>query len=208
MRPGSHAAADGSFGRSSGVAAGRAAGLLILAVGLGVVLLNAADDVPRQRLSAGRTPTTETSLAPTTTMRTTTTTSPARQPRDVKVIPANGTTVAGAAGRARDALRAAGYNVLAPGDAKRADASGVVYNPGLDREARAVADVLALPPTAVQPLPDPPPVSDMRGADVLVVVGPDLAERLTEGTTTTSSRRTTSTARSRTTTSTAVGPDS
>ncbi len=205
MRPGQHAAPDGSFGRSSGMAAGRAAVLLAVAVVLGVVLLNAADDSPR-RVSAGRTTSTVTTAV--TTTSTTTTTAPLREPRDVKVISANGTTVQGAAGRVRDMLRTAGYNVLAPGDTRRADASAVYFTPTYEREAMAVAEVLALPPTAVQALPDPSPVVDLRGANVVVVVGADLAQRVVPGagaarTTTTAARaRTTTTARRATSTTT------
>ncbi|MDP9070329.1 MAG: LytR C-terminal domain-containing protein [Actinomycetota bacterium] len=200
MKPGQHAAGDGSFGRSSGVAAGRAAALLAVAVVLGVVLLNAADDVPRQRLSAGDAPeTTVRRAVTTTTAPTTTTTSPARQPKDVKVISANGTTVRGAAGKVRDMLQEAGYNVLAPGDAKRADASAVYFTPGYDREAVAVAEVLGLPTSAVKPLPSPAPVTDLRGANVAVVVGPELAERLAS---TGDDRTTTTTRRARSTSTT------
>lgn len=204
MRPGQHAAGDGSFGRSSGMAAGRAAALLVLAVVLGIVVINGAEDVPGQRLTAGGTATTRTSVARTTTTvrRSTTTTTPVRQPKDVKVLPANGTTVAGAAGKVRDMLKAAGYNVLAPGQAKKADASAVYYTATYDREARAVADVLALPPPSVQSLPEPAPVTDLRGANILVVVGPDLAQRVTQRSTTSTTSRTGSTSRSSSTTST------
>ena len=202
MKPGQHAAGDGSFGRSSGVAAGRAAALLAVAVVLGVVLLNAADDVPRQRSSAGGATETTMRSVTTTTMVTTTTTTPARQPKDVKVIPANGTAVKGAASKVRDMLREAGYNVLAPGDAKRADASAVYFTAGYDREAVAVAEVLGLPTSAAKPVPAAPPVTDLRGANVAVVVGPELAERVAatggESSTTTTTRR----ARSSTSTTT------
>jgi len=58
-----------------------------------------------------------------------------------------------------------------------ATASNVYFNPGFDREARVVAQLLGLPDSAVQAMPTPPPVSDTRGADVIVVVGPDLAKQ-------------------------------
>ncbi|MDP8992669.1 MAG: LytR C-terminal domain-containing protein [Actinomycetota bacterium] len=198
MRPGRHAAEDGSFGRSAGIAAGRGALLLAVAVVLGVVLLNAADDTPG-RVSAGhreeRTDTAEEAPPPTTAEPPPTTAAP-RPPREVKVLSANGTKVNGAAGRVRDTLRARGYNVLAPVEAKPANASAVHFTPGYERDAQAVAEVLKLAPTAVQPLPDPPPLADVRGANVVVVVGPDLARPA--GTTTTTggrARTTTTTAR-------------
>ena len=77
---------------------------------------------------------------------TTTTTAALRAPKDVKVLATNGTPTQGAAGRARDALRVKGYNVLAPIDAKPATASAVYFTPTFEREAQAVAEALALPP--------------------------------------------------------------
>ena len=101
-------------------------------------------------------------------------------PKDVKVLVANGTTTAGAASRVVQPLTAAGYNVLAPTDAtkaaKTATRSSVVYfTPGYDLDARFIATRLTLQPTAVQTLPATPPVANTQGANVIVVVGPDLA---------------------------------
>ncbi len=199
MRPGRHAADDGSFGRSAGMAAGRGALLLAVAVVLGVLLLNAADDTP-SRVGAGRDNEDGDDRATTTTTQPVTTTVAVRPPREVKVLAANATNVAGAAGRVSAGLRNVGYNVLAPTDAKPADASAVYFTPTFEREGQAVAQALQLPPTAVKPLPNPPPVADLRGANLLVVIGPDVASKATQGaTTTTTSRRgrTTTTARSR-----------
>lgn len=184
MRRTRHAAEDGSFGRSAGMAAGRGAALLAVAVVLGVVLLNAADDPPVDRVSTGSrdndTPaSTTTSVAPTTLV-----TAPPRAPKDVKVLSANGTSVKGVARKITDQLKAAGYNVLAPTDTKRADASAVYYVDDFEREAQAVAQNLGLGATSVQALPTPPPLPDARGANVLVVVGAELAQRLS-GTATT-----------------------
>jgi hypothetical protein len=194
LKPGRHAAGNGSFSRSAGTAAGKAAVLLLIAVGLGVVLLNTADDTPSDQLSNGATTTTELDGEATTTSVPPTTAAP-RQPRDVRVASANGTSIAGAAGRVRDVLRAQGFNVLAPGDARATSTSAVYFAPTFDREALTVAQVLGLAPASVKPLPNPPP-ADPRGANVLVVVGPDLARRPAPTTTTTGRSR------SRTTTST------
>ena len=193
MRRGRHAADDGSFRRSTGMAAGRGALLLGVAVVLGIVLLNAVDDTPSARVSTGDDRST-TTVAPeettTTQAATTTTTVAARAPKDVKVLATNGTDVKGAARKATDVLRAAGYNVLAPVDARRADATSVYFAPGYEREAQAVASALALSPASVKALPTPPPVADLRGANVLVVVGPDVAGRLVgAGTATTTTTR-------------------
>ena len=198
MKTGRHAAEDGSFGRSAGMAAGRGAALLAVAVLLGVVALQAADDTPPERVAADdRTPATR-PRDTTTSSRPSPTTAPVRPPREVKVLSANGTAVRGAAGRVRDTLRAQGYNVLAPGDARRTDTTNVFSTPGYEREAEAVAQVLDLPPGSVRPLPSPPP-TDVRGANVVVVVGLDLARRPT---TTTARQRSTTTTRPRPTTTT------
>jgi hypothetical protein len=106
----------------------------------------------------------------------------------------NGTNVAGVAGRTRAVLRRAGYNVLSPTNtAKPVDSSSVQYAPGHDSEAKEVAKVLALPDTAVQPIANPPPVADTRGADVIVIVGPDLAARTAPTSPPTTARRVTTT---------------
>ena len=175
-RPG-HAAEDGSFGRSAGMAAGRGAVLLTVAVLLGVVLLNAADDPGPDRVVAARdddSPSPTTSTTPVTTA----VTIPLRPPAEVKVLAANGTTVKGVARKVTDQLKAGGWNVLAPTDSRPAAASAVYFTGDYQREAGAVAEALGLAATVVGPLPVPPPLTDARGANVVVVVGPDLAERV------------------------------
>lgn len=196
-----HASEDGSFGRSAGMAAGRGAVLLAVAVALGIVLLNAADDPPPDRVAAGgrsddTVVTTTTSTLPATTAPTV----PLRAPKDVKVISANGTDVKGVARKATDQLKAAGYNVLAPTDSKRADASAVYFTPGFEREAQAVAAALGLAPTDVTALPTPSPVPDARGANIVVVVGPELAQRLSGASTSASTTGATTTTAARATT--------
>jgi hypothetical protein len=190
------------------MAAGRGALLLAVAVFLGVVLLNAAEDGPAQRVTTGEEPSAQEPGPGTEAPDTTSTTAPIRAPKDVKVLSANGTPVQGAAGRVRDALRAQGYNVLAPLDARPAQTSAVYYTPTFEREAEAIAQALALPSSAVQPVPNPPPVPQLREANVVVVVGPELAQRLARAatTTTTARARTTTTRRPTTTTTTAPAP--
>lgn len=182
MRRPRSAADDSSFGRSSGIQAGRGAALLAVAVLLGVVLLNAADDPPPDRLSAGTTDTTPSEVTTSTGVVTTVVTLPPRAPADVKVIAANGTDVKGVARKATDQLKAGGYNVLSPTDAQKVTASAVYFVGDYMREAEAVATNLALPPGSVAALPTPPPLADARGATVVVVVGPELAQRLTGST--------------------------
>jgi hypothetical protein len=170
------------------MAAGRGAALLAVAVILGIVLLNAADDPPAEVVATGSADddggkaTTSTTQAQ---VLTTLAPAPLRAPKDVKVISANGTTVKGVARKVTDELKAAGYNVLAPTDApQRTQASSVYFAGDFEREAKAVGESLGLPVTAVQALPAPPPLPDTRGANVVVVVGPELAQRLSTTATT------------------------
>ena len=182
--------------------AGRAVILLAAAVIIGAAMLHAMDrgvDFSALKAQTGTADTTtpKAKKAPRTAVTATTTTSttlPPRPPSEVKVLPVNGTNVAGVAGRTGDVLRRAGYNVLSPTNtSKPVDSSSVQYAPGHDSDAKEVAKVLTLPDTAVQPIANPPPVADTRGADVVVIVGPDLAARTAPPTTPTTARRVTTT---------------
>jgi hypothetical protein len=187
--------AEGPGSRVAGGGGARGAFLIVVAVVLGLVLLDKFD--------AGITPFTEQveTERPTTTRSAveiptvpTTAARAARPPDQVKVLPANGTSTAGLGARANEFLRRNGYNALAPIDATRQlDASVVEYRPDFEPEARALAQLLQLPASAVRPLEESPPVGDTRGADVIVVAGADL--RLPEGATTTTASTTTTTAR-------------
>jgi len=188
-----HAAGDGSFGRSASGAAARGAFLLAIAVALGVILLHAFDRGSGAfNASLRTTPSPQPSLtflpsAPTSTQ-------PLRAPAAVKVLPANGTSTAGAGTKTGDRLKTAGYNVLAATNtSKPATTSSVEFAPGFEREARVVAQLLGLADSAVQPLPTPAPVPDLRGANLLVIVGTDLAGRTAPAATTATTRRATAT---------------
>ena len=94
---------------------------------------------------------------------------------EVRVLVANGTGVAGAAGRVRDSLVAAsGYGTLTPTNAtSTADATSIYYAPGYELDARQIAKTLNAAPEAVGPVPAEVPVDDLLEADVLVVIGLD-----------------------------------
>lgn len=168
--------------------------MLAVAVLLGVFILNQTDPGSTASQSTEDleelTPTTEASGAVTTLVPTTLARAP-RPAAEVKVLPANGSGVAGLGGRVADRLKAKGYtNTLAATNTTRdVSSSSVEFNRDSEPEARAVAEALGLPPTVVKAL-DSPPVADTRGADVVVLIGPDLN---TGGTTTTSGRSTTTT---------------
>ncbi len=181
-----HAASDGSFAKSAGGAAGRGLLLIAVAVIVGVLLLrNGFDDTG----GASSAPTTSgggavTSVSTDTTAvdgstgstAAPTTPTSVRPPNQVKVFVANAAGVQGAAGRAADTLKAAGYVAVAGNSPTRVDTTTIYYTEGFQGEANAVAAALGAPPTSVQPMPTPPPVADIQGAQVLVVLGPDVAK--------------------------------
>ena len=182
MRRGQHAADDGSFSRSAGGAMARGIALIVAAVLLGVILLRATDGPePFVGTTASEsdddddgstTPTTDAGSAVTTP---TTAAPAAHNPAEVTVLVANGAGIDGLASRIADALKPANYVLADPGNTKApADESTVFYTPGYEADAAAVAALLS-PPPKTAPLPDPPPVDDMKGAHVLVVAAADLA---------------------------------
>jgi hypothetical protein len=192
VKPGRYAAADGSFGRSAGGALGRGIVLLAIAMVIGIVLLNATDAAPpgAQVTTKGTTPAkssggssgTTTTVAPTTTL-------PTHAPRDVKVIVANASSVPKVGATVSDALKPPGYNVLAPANAAAVKDSAVYFVPGYDRDAAAIAAALQFPATAVKPVPNPPPLADSKGANVVVIVGADQAPRFATATATTTTAK-------------------
>jgi len=201
VKPGRHTAEDGSFGRSAGTQTFRGVLLLAVAVVIGIILLNTANKPPASTLAAGSTPH-HGSSATTTLPPAPTTTTPLRAPKDVKVLPANGTLVNGAGARVGVTLAQSGYNVLAAVSATSNSATSTVvyYTQGYDREAAALAILLSLPASAAQPMPTPAPVPDTKGANVVVVVGPDLAGHQSTTATTSAAHSTSTTARSTTST--------
>lgn len=99
-------------------------------------------------------------------------------PAEVRVLVANGTTVAGAAGQTSNQLQTdRGYNGLTPTNTTAGvsiDSSSIYYAPGYELDARQIAQILNAAPEAVAPMPADPPVGDLQEAHVLVVLGPDL----------------------------------
>ena len=192
---GTPTADDGTLGRSAGVHAGRAAVLIVAAVVIGLLVLN--DSGPTTVSTSGPEPdriTVPEQTTSTTAARAPTTTTAALRPAEqVKVIALNATSTAGVAGKISAQLRDARYNVLAAGNATAtakaaARASFVYYTPGYTREALLVAQTLGVAPTNVQALPAPPPGTDLKGANVVVLVKEDLANKPAASSTTTTRR--------------------
>jgi hypothetical protein len=104
-----------------------------------------------------------------------------RPPDEVTVLVANGSGIAGAAGALSTQLQGLGYHTAEPDNTPApVSSSNVFYIPGFEAEARAVAQSLGLDPDAegvVAEVPSPVPTLDasMGAANLLVVMGPDLA---------------------------------
>ncbi|MDQ1376479.1 MAG: hypothetical protein QOE15_652 [Acidimicrobiaceae bacterium] len=189
MSPGSHAADDGSFPRSAGIQAGRAAILIAVAVLIGVLLLHRTPGsggvVPVQVEGTSTTSPLDqitTTVKPggngtaTTRPTATTNTSTVRAPQDIKALVANGTATPGLAGKVSNVVHAKGYNTLASTNSTQKPAASIIYfQPSYSADAAALAGKLNLPASAVLAMPQPPPVANLNGANILIVVGPDLA---------------------------------
>jgi hypothetical protein len=165
----------------SHVAVGRATVIVIVAIVLGVLLLRVGTRAPAA-LSVATT-TLPTHGTVTTTSRpqvTTTTASAAATDRSrVTVLVANDSTVNGVAASYSAVLQRAGWNVLTPVTAKppvRATSS-VYYATGQQAHAEEVAASLGVSSGAVLPVSSSTPVTSTGGADVVVVIGGDLASK-------------------------------
>lgn len=119
----------------------------------------------------------ETTVPDTTVLVTTSTTSPSppstRAPAEVSVATINASGVSGAAARLAARLRSDGYEVGEPTSRRVQETSALLHRPGFDAEALALASSLGLDPSVLEPTEAPP-----AGADLVVVVGQDLAPRL------------------------------
>jgi len=108
-----------------------------------------------------------------------TTTTTAVAPSKVPVLVANASGVTGAAASISAQLKPAGWDMLAPVDASaQVSTSHVYYVVGFKPEADAIASSLQLPATSVGPYTTAAPISSIGSAEVAVVVGPDLADKI------------------------------
>jgi hypothetical protein len=155
----------------------RGVALVVVGVALGVILFHTVGRPQAGSVaSVAASPAAPAAATTTTTSPAPTTTAAARPPAEVKTLVANGTKTSGAGAKVSDTLRKAGYNVLAPTNTTTtAASSAVLFLPGFASEAAAVATALGLPPANVMPVPTPSPVANAQIANVVVVIGPDLA---------------------------------
>ena len=158
--------------------------MLAVAVGLGAYLITlGAGRHPAASAPPPTTTTTTTSprTSPKSTPSTTTTTVPsgAQPSTSVKVLVANASQTNGIATYYSGKLAAAGWGTLTPVTATAAFAtSSVYYATGEQRAAHAIAAVLGISSSAVQPFGPVVPVANTAGADVVVAAGDDLASKV------------------------------
>ena len=164
--------------RDGGVHAGKAALVIAVAVLIGVLVLHHS---PSSRVA-----TSVTTHAPTgspTTLGSTTTTTTVVPPGSIKLQVLNGTGSGNLASRWVAKLRTSpGYNTLAPDDTTSKVTQSAIYieTPGYLPEAYALASAVGLGQSAVvttipAPASAPIPASERSKANLVLVVGPDLA---------------------------------
>jgi hypothetical protein len=99
-----------------------------------------------------------------------------RPPGEVVVAVANASGVQGAAAAQTDAIAAGGYQTGTAGNAPdSSDTTQVMAIPGFEAEAAVLAEAIGAPEGAVQPMSDPPPMEEVEGVHIVVVLGTDLA---------------------------------
>jgi hypothetical protein len=158
----------------------------ILVVFVGLLLGLAVAGFPSRHRDAPLAVQTETSLPATASTLVVVTTTPAtapaptpaavRAPAEVRVTAVNASKVAGTAGRGGARLKSQGYAVQSPSpDRRPQDTSVVMYRPGFENEARALASNLELDGSAVAAMDAS---ASKANVDLAVVIGNDLAGRL------------------------------
>jgi predicted transcriptional regulator len=100
-------------------------------------------------------------------------------------LTANGTTITGLAGGASAYLRSRGFGTVPVTNATTKVTTTLVYAAaGQQSAATAVVNALGLSSNAIQPASAVAPVASTSGANVVVVVGPDLSRLAPSGSTT------------------------
>lgn len=167
--------------RTAGSNPARGVVLVAVAVILGLFLLRAIDDTstPEGAVTTDPGSAVGSTGAPAGDGggESTTTETSVRPPAEVTVRVANASGVQGAAGARTDQLAGAGYPTVEATNGPRGEqlaATQVLFVDGYEREAQQLAEALGAPAEGVTPLADPPPV-DPGGAQVVVLLGTDLA---------------------------------
>ena len=163
-------------GSGAGFSAARGAGLIAIAVIIGIVLLNAIDDGNSGPVGdGGTTSTTAAGNATTTTTvaagtePTAPTTKPAAiSPAQVTVLVLNASGRSGVASTLTNTLKAKGYKTLLPNNVSPVRA-GTVVDVKAGKTAPCTTMAALIPGAKVQPMPTPPPF--VTDADCIVVIG-------------------------------------
>ena len=163
--------------REGGTQTGRALVVIAVMVVLGWIVLH---HTASTKSASGPTAKASASATTTTIPTTTTTLVPAAS---IKVQVLNGTGGGSLASQWASKLKStAGYDTLAPDDATSKVTASAIYviTPGYLPEAYALATAVGLPPSSVNttiPAPSsaPIPVAERSKADLILVIGPDLA---------------------------------
>jgi LytR cell envelope-related transcriptional attenuator len=173
-----------------------AAGLVLLALIIAVVVLQKVDSNKKTSVAGNSLTPSESTVAQTDSstpavigdpnVPTTIAPAAARLPGAVRVIVTNGSGVNKAARRVNEVLVPSGYQMVSPRDANAKNlADAVFFKPGFEPEAKAIAASLGV--TYVGGLPATPTIKTPPAApefDVQVMVGPELAKKYKPGSTT------------------------
>ncbi|HXQ74851.1 MAG TPA: LytR C-terminal domain-containing protein [Acidimicrobiales bacterium] len=185
--------AGGSFEPPDRARSGRGLAIVIVAVVIGVLLLPSATRAPLAASastgassgtgsSAGRTHSHGAGHSTSTTTSTSTTVPVA----SIHVLVANATATNGVAGSVTRFLASKGFSTLTATNALlKVTASEIYTVGGATADVRAVVAALSLPASSIEPAASAAPVASTTGANVVVIVGPDLATRFNPATTTT-----------------------
>jgi hypothetical protein len=183
---------------STAAIAGRGVIVVIIAFVLGLVVLAKGFDDNTVSAGGGGSATTTTVPATTTTAPAQTTTTEVNK-ASFTVLVANGSGISGAAGRKTEELKGQGFTMAPAGNAKAQVATTAVYYiAGYEGPGAAVAQVLQVQPQA---MPNPPP-TDLGQAQVLVLLGKDIASDAPGQVTTTTAKAAATTAKAAATTAT------
>ena len=152
----------------------RGAGLVAVAVIVGIVLLQVIDDGTSGPIGdGGNSGKVVTSSTTTTGGSSTTSTTkvgtPPKPPAQVEVLVLNGSSQPGVAKTLTNKLQANGYQTLAPADAPKRQGTVVYAKPTYGRECATVATHVDGNPK-VEPVPSPPPTASDK-ANCIVIIG-------------------------------------
>lgn len=131
------------------------------------------------------------SAAEVTTTTTTAAPSTSVAPAELTIVALNGAGINGYAASAQQFLSVAGYSSTTAATAATQTQSTIIYfAPGFEADAMAVAGLLGLDATAVQPLPEGTqlardPADVPADTDVVVLLGPDVQNVIGDSTATT-----------------------